>query len=220
MQPQSLEKIEEKTILNTDLSMLASLQTFDAHLLEIIRQALVIHAPWFETLILIFADSEPIIFSVFLLGLWFYGISLKNNGPKHVALDLFWHVFAAFFIYWIVNHLLPIRPRPESFSSLPPLIDHLPDNSFPSGHAMFWGASWWALHILLNRPRVTLTFFILGFITCLTRVIAGIHYPGDIVVGFLLGWLIVAILLRMPHGAKYREYAQNLPLRLARYLSL
>ncbi|MCB9806320.1 phosphatase PAP2 family protein [Candidatus Peribacteria bacterium] len=24
--------------------------------------------------------------------------------------------------------------------------------------------------------------------TCLTRVIAGIHYPGDIVVGFFLGW--------------------------------
>lgn len=96
MQPQSLEKIEEKTILNTDFSMLASLQTFDAHLLEIIRQALIIHTSWFEALILIFADSEPILFCLFLVGLWLYGVSQKNNGPKHVALDLFWHVLAAF----------------------------------------------------------------------------------------------------------------------------
>ncbi len=82
--------------------------------------------------------------------------------------------------------MLPIRPRPETMSSIPPLVNHLPDNSFPSGHAMFWGASWWALHTLLNRPRTTMVFFVLGFITCLTRIIAGIHYPGDIVIGFFL----------------------------------
>lgn len=94
----------------------------------------------------------------------------------------------AFTVYWIINNLLPIRPRPETVTDLPPLISHLPDNSFPSGHAMFWGASWWALHVLLARPRITLLFFTLGFITCLTRIIAGIHYPGDIIVGFFLGW--------------------------------
>lgn len=168
--------------------MLASLQALDTSALEFVRTIFSFDSVWFQRGILFFSDLEPILFGVFLVGLWLYGISVKNNGPKHVALDLFWHVMGAFAIYWIINNTLPLRPRPESVSSLPPLIDHLPDNSFPSGHAMFWGASWWALHTLLARPRVTLLFFILGFITCLTRIIAGIHYPGDIIVGFLLGW--------------------------------
>lgn len=72
------------------------------------------------------------------MGLWLYGVSHKDDGPKHVALDLFWHVLASFALYWVINQTLPMRPRPESISSIPPLISHLPDNSFPSGHALFW----------------------------------------------------------------------------------
>jgi membrane-associated phospholipid phosphatase len=141
--------------------MLASLQALDISALESIRTIFSVDATWFRWIIIFLGDLEPLLFSVFLIGFWLYGVSLKNNGPKHVALDLFWHVLGAFIFYWIINHILPLRPRPETVSSLPPLIDHLPDNSFPSGHAMFWGASWWALHILLGRPRVTMTFFLL-----------------------------------------------------------
>jgi|GEM_PF-2051289 len=118
--------------------MLDTLQILDVQFLEIIRHFFMIDADWFRFLVLMVADSGPIIFSFFLIGLWFYGISTSNNGPKHVALDLFWHVLGAFMIYWVINQLLPMRPRPEAFSTLPPLISHLPDNSFPSGHAMFW----------------------------------------------------------------------------------
>lgn len=118
--------------------MFDTIQSLDIHLLEIIRNFFVIDAEWFRLLVLLIADSQPILFSLFLIGLWFYGVSLRSNGPKHVALDLFWHVLVAFVIYWIINQLLPVRPRPETVTSLPPLVNHLPDNSFPSGHALFW----------------------------------------------------------------------------------
>ncbi len=65
-----------------------------------------------------------------------------------------------------------------------------------------------------------MTFFVLGFLTCLMRIIAGIHYPGDIFVGFFLGWGITALLFRLPHGDTYRHYAQDIPIRFARYFSL
>lgn len=200
--------------------MLATLQALDISALEFIRTTFSFDSVWFQRGILFFSDLEPIAFWLFLLGFWFYGISSKSTGPKHVALDLFWHVMGAFTVYWIINNLLPIRPRPETVTDLPPLISHLPDNSFPSGHAMFWGASWWALHVLLARPRITLLFFTLGFITCLTRIIAGIHYPGDIIVGFFLGWWIVHCLTVLPHGKKYLRFAHDIPLRFARYFSL
>jgi membrane-associated phospholipid phosphatase len=118
--------------------MLATLESIDIAALNFIRANFYLDAPWFTSFVLFFSDLQPLVFSLFLIGLWFYGLSIKNNGPKHVALDLFWHVLGAFALYWVLNTLLPVRPRPELFTSLPPLIDHLPDNSFPSGHAIFW----------------------------------------------------------------------------------
>lgn len=141
-------------------TLLAFLQNIDAKLLEIMRSSIA-NMEWAHPMIIFLTDLQPIVFGVFLVGLWIYGVYRKNNGPKHVALDLFWHVLGAFIIYWIINQLLPLRPRPETIGSIPALITHLPDNSFPSGHAMFVGASWWTLHILFRNKRIVMGFLIL-----------------------------------------------------------
>mgnify|MGYP001585776501 CR=1 FL=1 len=61
-------------------------------------------------------------------------------------------------------------------------------DSFPSGHAAFFGAL--AISIYL-RDRKAGAFFLIGAVAIgLARVIAGIHYPLDILAGFLLGWLL------------------------------
>ncbi|MFA6080470.1 MAG: phosphatase PAP2 family protein [Candidatus Gracilibacteria bacterium] len=200
-------------------ALLTFLQNIDAKILEIMRSSIA-NMEWTHPVILFFTDLHPIVFGVFLIGLWIYGVYQKDNGPKHVALDLFWHVLGAFTIYWVINQLLPVRPRPETIGSIPALITHLPDNSFPSGHAMFLGASWWALHILLGKKRIVIGFLSLGILTVTARVLAGIHYPGDILVGFLLGWGLVAIFAGLPHGKKYRTFAHTIPVKLASYFRL
>ena len=40
------------------------------------------------------------------------------------------------------------------------------------------------------NKRWGIAFFIVGVITGIARVMAGIHYPSDILVGFLIGSLI------------------------------
>jgi membrane-associated phospholipid phosphatase len=60
----------------------------------------------------------------------------------------------------------------------------------------------------------------LGFITCFTRIICWIHYPGDIIVGFFIGWWLAHILTRLPHGKTYLHYGHDIPLRIMRYFSL
>lgn len=114
------------------MDFLLYLEQIDIQLLSQIREFALNHIPYISSIVTVFADLEPILFALLLIGLWLYGIAEKNNGPKHVALDLFWHVMGAFIFYWIINHLLPARPRPELMLDLPPLISHLPDNSFPS----------------------------------------------------------------------------------------
>lgn len=188
-------------------------------MLDLFRSA-ILPFEWTHPLITLFADLEPILFWILLVILWLYGVTLKNDGPKHVALDLFWHVLAAFVIYWLINQSLPLRPRPETMSSLPPLISHLPDNSFPSGHALFWWASWWALHKLLGLKRVTYFFFIIGTLTVTARVLAGIHYPGDILVGFFLGWGLMLLFVQLPHHKMYRKWGHDFPIKIASFFWL
>ncbi len=201
------------------MAFLNSLQNIDAQLLFAMRSSIT-DLEWTHPIIIFFTDLQPILFGVFLIGLWIYGVYRKDAGPKHVALDLFWHVAGAFIIYSIINQILPVRPRPETIGSLPALISHLPDNSFPSGHAIFLGASWWALHTLLKNKYITMSFLILWIFTVIARILAGIHYPGDILVGFLLGWWLVALFIALPHGKRYRTLAHDIPIKLASYFRL
>ena len=80
----------------------------------------------------LFSDFEIILVALLLVGLWLYGIFKKEVGYKIIALDIFYAIILAFVVYWVLQYGLPMRPRPETITSLPPLINHLPDNSFPS----------------------------------------------------------------------------------------
>ncbi len=74
------------------MEILSSLQKLDVALLELIRHGVLAHAGWLENCIWLVSDSEPILFALFLIVLWLYGWQESKNGPKHVSLDLFWHV--------------------------------------------------------------------------------------------------------------------------------
>jgi undecaprenyl-diphosphatase len=124
----------------------------------------------------------------------------KNDQYKTLALELFWPIVFAIIVCLFLNFILPFRPRPEDVSSFLPLIPHIPDNSFPSMHAIFAGASFMSLlRLQLSFNKLSIPFYvwivsffmILGVIMILSRVFAGIHYPGDIFVGYLI-WLSIA----------------------------
>ncbi|MDR2129738.1 MAG: phosphatase PAP2 family protein [Odoribacteraceae bacterium] len=86
------------------------------------------------------------------------------------------------------------RPRP---SRAPGIMDtvHLIDGrrggafGFPSAHAANTAALT-AFIILLFRHRCLSAFFIAWtLVTCYTRVYVGVHYPGDVLFGILVGGL-------------------------------
>jgi len=102
----------------------------------------------------------------------------------------------------IINQLLKSifqRVRPDLFSG--PL--HLASYSFPSGHSMGSIACYGMLAVLgirLLRGRLakiglgvaaTLLIFCIG----LSRIYFGVHYPTDVIGGFLAGsiWLVISI---------------------------
>lgn len=76
------------------------------------------------------------------------------------------------------------RPRPFSVLPTEQLIT---DNawSFPSGHATFFFAL--ATAIYLYNKKWGTGFFVAAAVMSLARVIAGVHYPSDVVGGAVIG---------------------------------
>lgn len=80
------------------------------------------------------------------------------------------------------------RPRP--FVALPEVHQLLinPEWSFPSGHATFFFALSTAVY--LYNKKWGIGFFIATLFITIGRVVAGVHYPSDIIGGALIGIIV------------------------------
>lgn len=93
---------------------------------------------------------------------------------------------------WGISYLLKITfalPRPFlRFPEITPLFLHGGFNSFPSGHATLFAAL--AVAMYLNHKKTGIFFILAAFLIGIARVIAGVHFPIDILAGWLLGTLV------------------------------
>jgi undecaprenyl-diphosphatase len=82
------------------------------------------------------------------------------------------------------------RERPAVWAAQHALQVHTPfgypsDKSFPSGHAQT--AFGTAVYLSLLYPKATPLFLTLACLVGLSRISLGAHFPGDVVVGALIG---------------------------------
>jgi undecaprenyl-diphosphatase len=97
------------------------------------------------------------------------------------------------------------RPRPEYAGSL----TYIMTSSFPSGHSMLSAVTYLTLGVMLasnHRQRRLKIYFLtlavlLTVLTGLSRVYLGVHYPTDVLAGWMAGlvwavfcWLVAAFL--------------------------
>ena len=90
-----------------------------------------------------------------------------------------------------------MRARPEPFYPYPPLESY----SYPSGHALaslcFYGIMAWLLATRIGSRRAKLVIWSIAvsliFLIGLSRIYLGVHYPSDVIAGYLtaLIWTLV-----------------------------
>lgn len=85
------------------------------------------------------------------------------------------------------------RPRPFTTYPVHQLLSHSPW-SFPSGHAAFFFAL--ATGVYFHSKKWGIALFFIASIITISRVIAGVHYPSDILGGILIG-------IACAYGARY-----------------
>lgn len=124
---------------------------------------------------------------------WRGSRALRVERFKHTAFALTSAIVARFGLVDLVRLLAP-RPRPFVVEAISPLIGHAATPSFPSGHATFLAAL--AVYFLLvgGREEKLLGWLLLALavLVGISRVAVGLHWPTDILAGWLVGALISA----------------------------
>ncbi len=116
----------------------------------------------------------------------------KKRGARDVVV-----VITAALIAWglahIIKYLYP-HARPSTLSSTHVLLSEN-DSSFPSGHATFFSALATALYFY--HKQLGLVYALGALLIGITRVMAGIHWPLDILAGYILGGIIGVVTYRI-----------------------
>ncbi len=142
--------------------------------------------------------------------LWI-GLILILLIPKKTRKAAFTAAVALALCYLVVNIMvkpLAARIRPyDAFPQLVPLIPALHDYSFPSGHtANGFAVSLVFLRMLPKWAGVPLV--VLNSLISVSRLYVGVHYPTDVIAGFLFGLLISQLVWYFMDGRRNRGNAR------------
>lgn len=123
------------------------------------------------------------------LGIFMFFIFGKDK--KREFKKLFLVAISAFLSRAVLTELIRFiypHPRPFVDNQVYTLLSHETTSSLPSGDAAFFFALATAVYFFINK-RWSAVFFIGAILISITRVIAGIHWPADILAGAVVGIL-------------------------------
>jgi undecaprenyl-diphosphatase len=119
------------------------------------------------------AEYMPIVFIMIEIYLFFF------KKKKNIAIFAFMTMVLGLGINQIVG-MLYFHNRPFIDGLGHTILNHVPENSFPSDHTTFMFSIAIYLYMKLENKIIGESLLILSFIGGLSRVFVGIHYPFDI----------------------------------------
>ena len=158
----------------------------DAALSQYLLQAAKV-SPILEVFVRFFATWAIVI----LAGL---AIACTWRHKWHGVTALFVAVVAAFAINVSIGTLIP-RERPFYTERTQPLFVPMSEKSLPSDHAALAFSLTGVVWFYCRRPRAAAVAIAVGI--AIARVMAGVHYPADVVVGAVVGLIGAAISIRL-----------------------
>lgn len=182
------------------LAVIAKTAAYSAFDVKITLAVQTFHASWFDALMravtwIGFLPQALLIAAGILLLLYARGLKWETVMTGASVLGGF--------VLGLVLKVLIARPRPSA--DLVTVVKQLGDNSFPSGHVLFFttlfGFVLFLAYTLLKHSwwRTLLLVLLLGLVGMIgpSRIYVGEHWVSDVVAAYLLGsvWLALSVLV-------------------------
>ncbi len=157
-----------------------------------------------------------------LIYLWLSGNKENDEKRKIDALKIFFSIILVFGIYAIINIWLPqFRPNPQEIVwGIGALIPHPIDNSFPSGHSLFSGALIAWVYLFRKSRNILIITIIIALITGISRIVWWVHYPGDVIFGYAIGFIWVLLLKNIIKSSLFEKDIYPFFIKIAKIIRL
>lgn len=152
-----------------------------AHQSEFFDRVIIFSAVYFPYIVIILAGLFLLFHHDVFKAEYPYQIFFKKKKEMLV-------VFITACLGWVASSVLKMLIQVERpFVALPDVQSLFPETgfAFPSGHATFFMAL--AISIFLLHKKAGYIFIFFALLIGLARIIAGVHFPIDILGGFILG---------------------------------
>ena len=178
-----------------------------------------------KQVIFIFADAPIFFLPIFLVWYWIYH-TYKSNSEKNkeekksdLLFILYWVVFSLIISMTIQQFVNIDRPEQHLINASNLLLNHIPDASFPSDHATvsFAFVTWL---FLTWYKKIGYTFIIFAVIMNISRVIAWVHWPFDILAWALVWSVWICIVFKQFKKNKYILSFNNWIIKMMWFLKL
>jgi undecaprenyl-diphosphatase len=144
------------------------------------------HGIWLDRMIRWVATWMSVAIGGVLVVTWFWPGSAEARGRRErLVIYAVASALIALGIAQVIGHVW-FRDRPYVHHAAHLLLDISPDPSFPSDHAV--GAFALAVPFLLARHRLGPWLLGMSVLLGLSRIVAGTHYPSDVIAGAFLGF--------------------------------
>lgn len=154
--------------------------------------------PWFDKLATVLAKYSPEIWAIVFLLLWFWPPMTQNRARRAVVYAVVSGAISVVLAMLISHTFYQPRPFVVEPQTVHQLISHPADSGFPSDHTA--GSFGFAVGLLFAGISDGLWGLVFAAAVALSRVVVGVHWPSDIVVGALLG-IVVALIVLGARGA-------------------
>lgn len=175
--------------------------------------------PMIENIVSIMADGPIFLLPLFLLFGWLFYAYKKQTGNKIKLLHIFYATVLWIIISLIIQQFVNIeRPETAIAGTGKLILDHIPDASFPSDHATVSFAFLAGLYLWGYR-RLFYVYLPLCIIMNLSRVIAWVHWPYDII-AWAFVWISSACIVFKYQGLIFLKKIDELILKISGFFKL
>ena len=160
----------------------------------------------FDALVIFLAGYfQYFLIAIFLLLLFFSGYS-KPEKLRLFLVTIISITIARLGVVELIRFFYH-RPRPFIAHQVRQLLSEN-DWSFPSGHSAFFFAM--AMAIYFYNKKWGIGFFLAAIVMNISRIIAGVHYPTDIIGGAVIGMAVAYIVFYFAEKARPKEIIKTL----------